>query len=175
MATRVSGAKRPGTEAAPRLVSAEELQRRSAELAEAVARRAYEIFEHRGCAPGHHEDDWLQAESELLLPVHLELAEADRYLTIRAPAPGFSACEIEFALGPRRVTIAGTRSGPDAAAGPCRFVRVVDLPGNVETENVTAAFKDGVLVLALHKARARRRRTNAAPPTSAELQSAPSR
>ncbi len=172
MATRVSGVKRPGTEAAPRLVSAEELQRRSGELAEAVARRAFEIFERRGCAPGHHEEDWLQAESELLLPVQLELAEADQYLTIRAPAPGFSACEIEFALGPRRVTIAGTRSRPDAAAGPCRFVRVVDLPGDVDPENVHADFQDGVLVLALHKARARRRHVSAAPPRSADLQSA---
>ncbi len=160
MATRVSGAKRPGTDAAPRLVSAEVLQRRSGDLMEAVARRAYEIFERRGRAPGHHEEDWLQAESELLLPVHLELAEAGEYLTIRAPAPGFSACEIEFALEPRRVSIAGTRSGQDAAAQPCRFVRIVDLPGDVETENASADFKDGVLALALHKARARRRRTN---------------
>ncbi len=160
MATRVSGAKRAGAEASPRMVSAESLQHRAGELAEAVARRAFEIFEHRGCAPGHHEEDWLQAESELLLPVHLELAEVGQHLTIRAPAPGFSASEIEFALEPRRVTIAGTRSGPDAAAQPCRFVRVVDLPGDVDTENVTAAFKDGVLALALHKARARRRHSN---------------
>ncbi len=175
MATRVSGAKHAGTEAAPRLVSAEELQRRSGELAEAVARRAYEIFEHRGCAPGHHEADWLQAESELLLPVHLELGEAGQYLTIRAPAPGFSAGEIEFALEPRRVIIAGTRSGPDAAARPCRFVRVVDLPGDVDMENVEADFRDGVLALAIHKARGRRRHVSAALRKSTELRSASSR
>jgi len=32
---------------------------------EAVARRAYEIYEARGCADGCDVDDWLQAEREL--------------------------------------------------------------------------------------------------------------
>jgi len=30
-----------------------------------VARRAYELYEARGCAPGADLDDWLQAEREL--------------------------------------------------------------------------------------------------------------
>jgi hypothetical protein len=34
---------------------------------EQIARRAYEIFLARGGAPGHHEEDWLQAERELRL------------------------------------------------------------------------------------------------------------
>ncbi len=160
MSTRLSGAKRHGTEASPRMVSAETLQRRSGELTEAVARRAYEIFERRGGAPGHHEEDWLQAESELLLPLHVELAEAGQYLTVRAPVPGFSACEIEVALEPRRVTIAGEHAGQGVEPGASRFLRMVELPGDVDTENATAAFKDGVLALALRKARARRRHSD---------------
>lgn len=32
---------------------------------EEIARRAYEIFERRGCAHGNDEQDWLQAEREL--------------------------------------------------------------------------------------------------------------
>ena len=34
-------------------------------LRDQIARRAYELFEARGCAHGHDVDDWLQAESEL--------------------------------------------------------------------------------------------------------------
>jgi hypothetical protein len=32
---------------------------------EAIARRAYELFEARGGVPGHELEDWLRAEAEL--------------------------------------------------------------------------------------------------------------
>jgi hypothetical protein len=32
---------------------------------EAVARRAYELFEARGRLPGHEKEDWLEAERQL--------------------------------------------------------------------------------------------------------------
>ena len=33
--------------------------------AEAIAKRAYELYLQRGSVPGHEMDDWLQAEAEL--------------------------------------------------------------------------------------------------------------
>jgi Protein of unknown function (DUF2934) len=30
-----------------------------------IARRAYDLYLARGCEPGHHLEDWLQAEQEL--------------------------------------------------------------------------------------------------------------
>ena len=39
----------------------------SPELTEEIIRqRAYELFEQRGCEPGHDLDDWLQAEAEVM-------------------------------------------------------------------------------------------------------------
>ncbi len=35
-------------------------------LDEEIRRRAYEIFEQRGCTPGYEHEDWLQAEREVL-------------------------------------------------------------------------------------------------------------
>ena len=32
-----------------------------------IARCAYELYERRGCEPGHELDDWLQAEHEVQL------------------------------------------------------------------------------------------------------------
>jgi hypothetical protein len=32
---------------------------------DAIARRAYELFQARGSEPGHEMEDWLQAEAEL--------------------------------------------------------------------------------------------------------------
>lgn len=31
-----------------------------------IRRRAYELYEKRGCQDGHAEEDWLQAEAEIL-------------------------------------------------------------------------------------------------------------
>ena len=33
---------------------------------EAIRMRAYELYEQRGCEPGHELDDWLQAEAEIM-------------------------------------------------------------------------------------------------------------
>lgn len=35
------------------------------DLPERIRKRAYELFEARGCQPGYELDDWLQAEREV--------------------------------------------------------------------------------------------------------------
>jgi Protein of unknown function (DUF2934) len=35
-------------------------------LEEEIRRRAYQLYEERGCTPGHEDDDWLVAEREIL-------------------------------------------------------------------------------------------------------------
>ena len=37
----------------------------TAEADEQIRRRAFEIYEQRGCEDGHDMDDWLRAETEL--------------------------------------------------------------------------------------------------------------
>ena len=45
----------------------EELKQTDAELVhQLIALRAYDIYEARGCAHGFDEQDWLQAEGEIL-------------------------------------------------------------------------------------------------------------
>ncbi len=36
------------------------------DLESVIRIRAYELYEHRGCAPGQEEQDWFAAESEVL-------------------------------------------------------------------------------------------------------------
>ena len=38
-------------------------------LHELIALRAYLIYEARGCVDGFHEQDWLQAESEIITEI----------------------------------------------------------------------------------------------------------
>lgn len=40
-----------------------------------IQRRAYELYEQRGCTPGHEVEDWFQAEREVLaLQTHRQSA-----------------------------------------------------------------------------------------------------
>src|SRR5271165_3178257 len=73
---------------------------------DAIARRAFEIFSDNGRWLGHELDDWFRAESELLHPIHLEIAEWDDNLTVQAEVPGFSIQELEINVEPRKLTIA---------------------------------------------------------------------
>jgi hypothetical protein len=37
-----------------------------------IEKRAYEIFLHRGAQPGHHFDDWVKAEKEIMAEIARE-------------------------------------------------------------------------------------------------------
>ncbi len=152
MRTRVSGSKRTAPRARPRIVSCELVRGRSEEVRDAVARRAYEIFERRGRVDGHHDEDWRQAESEVLFPLAVTVADAGECLTVAAAVPGFDACDVEVCVEPRRVTIAGRRRGEvGAPEHRTRMFRAVELPEDVTTCDAIAAVEDGVVEVTLRK------------------------
>src|ERR1035437_10922361 len=84
---------------------AENVSDRIQQVYDSIARRAFEIFDANGRWFGNELEDWVLAESEILHPVHLELAESDDSLTVRAEVPGFSTKEVEINVEPRRLTI----------------------------------------------------------------------
>ncbi len=146
-----------------RFVSFEDLFARMQETYDSVARRAFEIFEGRGRTPGQDLEDWLRAEFELLHPVHLEIADSNAALTVRAELPGFAAKDLEVSVEPRRLTITGKREAKDEGKSEKTFYterradrifRVVDLPGDVDPDRTTANLKDGILELVMPKAAA---------------------
>ena len=152
----------PAKEAAPmKLLPGSDLFDRIQDLSNSIARRAFEIFEDRGRAFGHDLEDWLRAESEFLHPIHLDIAESDDAVTVRAEVPGFSAKELEVGVEPHRLTISGKREAKEEHKSKktiytehCRnqIFRAVDLPAEVDTSKVTANLKDGVLELSIPKA-----------------------
>jgi HSP20 family protein len=128
---------------------------------DAIARRAFEIFENKGRSLGHEWEDWFRAESELLHPVHLEMTDSDDNLTVRAEVPGFSNKELEINVEPRKLTIVGkhlaqeeNKKGKTIYSEWCanEILRVVDLPAEVESSKVSATLKDGILNIQLPKA-----------------------
>ncbi len=128
---------------------------------DAIARRAFEIFDANGRWLGNEWEHWFRAESELLHPIHLEVTESDDNLTVRAEVPGFSTKELEINVEPRRLTIAGdheaheeSKKGKTIYSERCanEILRVVDLPTEVDSSKVSATLKDGILNIQLPKA-----------------------
>ncbi len=67
-----------GRAATPEIVSGEGLGDFASKIQEAIAHRAYELFEARGYQDGHDLEDWFRAESELLHPVKVKTWESER-------------------------------------------------------------------------------------------------
>jgi HSP20 family molecular chaperone IbpA len=130
-------------------------------LYEAISRRAFELFEKEGRVDGHHLRHWLEAERELLHPVHIRMEETDGEFLVRAELPGFTASDIEVSVEPRRVAITGKREskqenkqGDAVYAEQCsdEIFRTMELPAEVSVAKVTATLKDGILTVQLPKA-----------------------
>jgi len=126
-----------------------------------IEKRAFEIFNNKGQWFGHDVADWLQAEAEILHPVHLEIAETDEALTVHAEVPGFTADELDIRVEGNRLTISGkhetkeeSTKGKTIYSERCakEIFRSVDLPSEVDGSKVNATLKDGVLNLELPKA-----------------------
>jgi HSP20 family protein len=146
--------------AAVKQISQPNIFDRMEEIHNSIARRAFELFEGKGRWPGRDWDDWFRAESEMLHPMHLELAESDSHLTVRAEVPGFNAKDLEINVEPRRLAVTGkretkdeTRKGKTIYSELCasEILRVVDLPAEVDTTNVSATLKDGILNIKMAK------------------------
>jgi len=74
--------------------------------------------------------------------------------------PGFSTKELEINVEPRRLTITGkheaheeSKKGKRIYSERCanEILRVVDLPGEVDSSKVSATLKDGILNIQLPK------------------------
>jgi HSP20 family protein len=125
-----------------------------------IARRAFDIFDNNGRSFGHELEDWFKAESELLHPVHVRMAESDDALTLEAEVPGFETKDLQINLEPRRLTISGKKEtkeeqkkGKAVYQEQCsnEILRVIDLPAAVDASKAAATLKNGMLQLQMPK------------------------
>lgn len=125
-----------------------------------VARRAYEFFGASGFTHGHDLADWLQAESETLMPVHFEISETEDVISVRAALPSYDAKDIEIHVEPQRLFISGQQqknSGEkktkalDSVSRLEQIFQCIDLPLPVNPDKVTAKRSKGELRIELTK------------------------
>ena len=130
------------------------------QIYDSIAKRAFEIFDNKGRWLGNDLADWFQAESEILHPVHMEVAETDDALNVRAEVPGFTAAELHIQVEGNRLTISGkhdskeeNKKGTTIYSEHCakEILRSIELPSAVDTEKVNAVLKNGVLSIELPK------------------------
>jgi HSP20 family protein len=145
----------------PKIVKFDELVSRVNSTFDAIARRAYGLFEENGRQFGHDLEDWFRAEGELLQPVKLDMTETDQGIEVKAEVPGFSEKELEISAEPNRLTIAGKheaskeeKKGRAAYSETEAFeiFRMIALPAEVDAAKATATVKKGVLTVTLPKA-----------------------
>jgi len=126
-----------------------------------VANRAFRLFEEDGRLFGRELTHWLQAESEVLHPVHLDISESNDTITVKAEVPGFSEKELEIKIEGRQLMIAGkretakeTKEGKTVYSERCanQIYRSITLPAPVDAEKAKATLKNGVLEVELAKA-----------------------
>jgi HSP20 family protein len=144
------------------LVRPDQIFDRMRETLDAVARRAFEIFERNGRKFGHELEDWFQAEKELLHPVSVDISETDKTLTVELEVPGFTENEIEVSVEPRRLTVTGKRETREekktgktvyAETRSNEIFRTVELPSDVDPADaaIQATYDRGVLTITLPK------------------------
>ncbi len=145
------------------LTRPEEMLKEMSKRFDAIARRAFEIFEQDGWQLGHDLENWFQAESELFHPVFLDISETGNALTVKAEIPGFAEKDIKISLEPRRLTITGKRETREekkekktlyTEQRSNEIFRVVDLPKEVDptASGVKATYDQGVLTVTLPEA-----------------------
>jgi HSP20 family protein len=145
----------------PKIVFGEGLAELASNIRDAVAHRAYELFEARGSQHGHDIDDWFRAEAELVHPMSVDIWQSEQEVVVTAQVPGFRPEEVSIGVEPGRVLIWG-RPDPkpvDSNAYPTRasiaLYHTLDLPAKVDPSRATARLSHGLLKLELPKVVAR--------------------
>jgi len=90
----------------------------------------------------------------------VQMADRGNSLEVRAYLPGFSAEELDISISGNRLAIrAEQKSGRNSGRAGSRysrnrhlsFYRVLHLPCRVETESISASFKNSILLISMPK------------------------
>ena len=129
------------------------------QVQEEIRERAYSIFLDRAPGTGDSMADWLQAQSELLTPIELEIKEQKKNLVAECNLKGFSPEEIEIEVennvlkvfGCHRETSAKKREGgTESRSESVYFFQAAQLPAAVDLDNSHARLlKNGKLKVTL--------------------------
>lgn len=129
---------------------------------QAIARRAYEIFERRGGTGWHELEDWRQAESEVRSKLCFGLTSSADALLVACDIARFEKDSVEIWVAPKQITICGkpvthkekrANSGLQLCQG--KVFRTVALPVEGEPDGVFLSLKGSFLEIRMPKKHSR--------------------
>jgi HSP20 family molecular chaperone IbpA len=133
-------------------VDPQELQTR---IHEAVARRAYQLFEGRGALPGHELEDWRRAESEVVHSLGCGLVTHDEKISVSTDTSLFDEGSMQVCIEPLRLSICGRPHADKVARGQCPstdfFYRFLSLPAEVDPSRAKARWNGRILEIDLYR------------------------
>jgi hypothetical protein len=88
-----------------RIVKPEQLAEIQEATANRIAKRAYELFETRGCQDGDDLGDWFCAESELLEPIEIAARELENEVEVIVGWYSHAAEQLLIGLDSRRLIV----------------------------------------------------------------------
>lgn len=150
----------PADTASPVFVEADKMFEKLAAITKETAAKAYDFFVMRGSQLGTHFEDWLRAETEMLRAAPAKITETKDFVNVIIAVPGFKANEIEVSVKDDLLIVSGETAAEEEKEDENifysewrsdRFMRKLVLPDKVETDDVDAKLKDGVLRLTLKK------------------------
>jgi HSP20 family molecular chaperone IbpA len=144
-----------------KLVPAHDLVGLENKIHEMIAVRAHQLFERRGCLPGHDVDDWIQAERQLIYLCRYEMDESKEAIILQVMLPGsFSPEQLKISIEPRRLIVSGEKDidvsrshseGTRTERKPRHIFRVRDLPFEVDPSTTTATLQNELLEIVMPK------------------------
>lgn len=130
------------------------------QIEDMIREHAYRIFHDRGPTEGDALSDWLNAESEVLSGIDLQLTEDDCNVVIEGPVEGFLPDEIETRIKNGTLEIAGLHTeqgdsgeseGATKTSKQISFFRAFTLPDSLDTDNMEVSLECGKLTARIPK------------------------
>jgi Protein of unknown function (DUF2934) len=128
---------------------------------DAVAWRAFELYESHGWAAGHDRENWLQAEADVVRPLDCGTIVQDHRVCLTTNISCFAPGTLELWIEPHRITLCGPnpsrrleRTGPAAAGSGLRNLLFLthELDSKVEPAEVTVRFNGPAMHIYVRRA-----------------------
>jgi len=128
-----------------------------------VRRRAFDLFEGRGCELGHELEDWLKAEREVFGQCAAEMVETEKEYELQMALAGFDAKEVQVTASPSVIVVHAQTKAEKRTEnsnvvwtefGSHDVYRRFEMPQPVNVENTTATLDKDILRIRVAKATA---------------------
>lgn len=120
-----------------------------------VQRRAFELFQQRGCADGSDVEDWLRAERDLVWKPESRLLETEKEFKMEIAVPNVEPKDIIISALPESIVVQAQTTRKEKKEGEVRYsefremrlFRRFDLLPGIDVEQVKATLENGLLTI----------------------------